>query len=318
MPVTRRELLISSVLTAGTFLPDAISGAELPKKPGNADHALPFRFCLNTGTISGYKLSMEEEIDIAAQAGYRHIEPWMRRITAYLEKGGKPAELRKRFDGAGLTIENVMTFSPWVVDDAAKRSAGIEQMKREMETIRELGGKRLAATAAGVGDVRMTDFRTMGDRYRTVLEIGETMDVVPQLEIWGGVKTLNCLADALAVAAEAGHPKAALLLDAFHLYRGGSSFEGLRMLNGRTMSVFHLNDYPAEPPREKAADKDRLFPGDGICPLNHVLRILRDTGFRGVLSLEVFNPLYWKKYDPVTLCKKGLEKMRAVAAGTTI
>ena len=73
--------------------------------------------------------------------------------------------------------------------------------------------------------------------------------------------------------------------------------------------LFTLNDYPADPPREKIADRDRVYPGDGIAPLTKILRDLHANGSRAVLSLELFNPEYWKQ-DPLTVAKTGLAKMK--------
>jgi hypothetical protein len=32
-----------------------------------------------------------------------------------------------------------------------------------------------------------------------------------------------------------------------------------------------MNDYPAEPPRETIADRDRVYPGDGIAPIKQIV-----------------------------------------------
>jgi sugar phosphate isomerase/epimerase len=101
-----------------------------------------------------------------------------------------------------------------------------------------------------------------------------------------------------------------LLLDVYHLYKGGSGFTGLKLLGGAGMHVFHVNDYPAEPPRDKISDAERVYPGDGVAPLGQIFRDLRDAGFRGMLSLELFNRTYWKQ-DPLTVARTGLEKTRA-------
>ena len=42
-----------------------------------------------------------------------------------------------------------------------------------------------------------------------------------------------------------------------------------------------------------------------------MLRDLRKLGFKGVLSLELFNRDYWKQ-DPLQVARTGLEKMKAV------
>ena len=54
-----------------------------------------------------------------------------------------------------------------------------------------------------------------------------------------------------------------------------------------------MNDYPADPPRETITDGSRIYPGDGVAP--SALHDLHDIGFRGVLSLELFNRDYWKQ-----------------------
>ena len=54
---------------------------------------------------------------------------------------------------------------------------------------------------------------------------------------------------------------------------------------------------------------DRVFPGDGIAPLPQVIRDLRSLGFSGTLSLELFNPEYWKQ-DAFLVAKTGLRKLK--------
>jgi sugar phosphate isomerase/epimerase len=136
------------------------------------------------------------------------------------------------------------------------------------------------------------------------------MGVRPQLEIWGSSVNLSRTSEAAFVAADADHPDACLLLDVYHLYRGGSGFESLRLLNGAAMHVFHINDYPAEPAREELTDAHRVYPGDGVAPMSGILRTLHETGFRGTLSLELFNREYWKQ-EPLSVARTGLEKTRA-------
>ncbi len=307
--LSRRDLLtLGTAALAGAAVGPSFSSAEIvePEKP------TPFRYSLNFGTLLGFNLSIEEEIDVAADAGYDAIEPWTRKLDEFQRKGGRLGDLRKRIEDRNLAVAGACAFFVWASDDEQARSKGIEQMKREMDWLREIGGTRIAATASGVTNRRMDDFKVLGERYRTILDIGEEFGVVPQLEIWGAVPTMNCLADVTAIAVHSGHPKAELLLDVYHLYRGGSSFDSLALLNGAAMSCFHMNDYPAGPPRERAADKDRVYPGDGVAPLAMILKTLRGNGFKGFLSFEVFNPDYWATKDPLAVAKTGLVKMKAV------
>ncbi len=137
------------------------------------------------------------------------------------------------------------------------------------------------------------------------------MGVVPQMEVWGFSTSVSRLGEAALVAIESGHPQACILADVYHLHKGGSGFGGLKLLGAASMHVFHMNDYPADPPREKISDAHRVYPGDGVAPLVEMLKDLHKLGFRGVLSLELFNRDYWKQ-DALLVAKAGLAKMKAV------
>jgi len=280
------------------------SGADAPR----------FRFCLNTGTIMGYKLPLAEQVEIAAKAGYDGIEPWLRDIRGYVERGGSLDQLRKRIADLGLTVESAIGFPAWAVDDEARRTEALEQFKEEMDLVRRLGGRRIAAPPAGINRTPGVDLFNVAERYRAVLELGRRMEVVPQLEIWGSAQTLGTPGEAALVAIQADHPDACLLFDVFHIYKGTGGFDGLPLLSGAAMHVWHINDYPAQPPRAEITDAQRVYPGDGVAPLGFILRTLHASGFRGALSLELFNRRYWQQADPLAVARTGLEKTRAAAA----
>ena len=81
------------------------------------------------------------------------------------------------------------------------------------------------------------------------------------------------------------------------------------MLHGNAVQVFHMNDYPANPPRAEMNDSHRVYPGDGIAHLDKLFKDLRHIGFRGALSLELFNREYWQR-DPLSVAQTGILKMR--------
>ena len=270
---------------------------------------IPFRFCLNTSTIRGQKLSLKEEIDITAKAGYSAIEPWVSKIHQYVSNGGDLRDIRKQLSDLGVTVESAIDFSRWVVDDDAERAKGLEQFKRAMDVLAQIGGKRIAAPPAGATRQPGLDLMKAAERYRELLELGDQMGVVPQVETWGSSKNLHRLGQAMFVVIESGHPKACFLPDVYHTYKGGSDFHGYKQLSAHAVQVFHINDYPADPPRERIGDRDRVMPGDGIAPLTQILRDLHANGSRAVLSLELFNPAYWKQ-DPLEVAKIGLVKMK--------
>jgi 2-keto-myo-inositol isomerase len=270
------------------------------------------RYCFNTSTIRGQKLSLIEVIDIAANAGYQAIEPWIGEIQTYVERGGSLPDLKKRMVDCGLTVESAIGFAEWIVDDEARRTKGLEQARREMDLVQQIGGKRIAAPAAGATDVETADYLKVAERYRALLALGDHIGVVPQIEVWGFSKTLTRLGQAVMAAIESGHPQACVLPDVYHLYKGGSDFTGLKMLSKTAVHVFHMNDYPATPPRAAIKDNDRVYPGDGVAPMPEIFHTLREIGYEGYFSIELFNPTYWQQ-DPLTVAQTALNKMKAVA-----
>ncbi len=302
---SRREWLagFSAAAAAGTA---AAAPAESRRQPP------AFRFSLNTSTIRGQNLPLVEEVEIAARAGYHAIEPWMSELEQYAKGGGSLKDLGKRIRDRGLVVPDVIGFCEWIVDDDERRKKGLENARRAMDLVQQIGGERMAAPPVGATDQSGLDLFKIAQRYRALLEVGDQMGIVAQVEVWGFSKTLNRLGETALVAIECGHPKACVLADVYHLHKGGSGFEGLKLLGPAALQVFHMNDYPADPPRAAITDAHRIYPGDGVAPLKEVLRDLRRLGFRGFLSLELFNRDYWKQ-DAMQVARTGLEKMRAVA-----
>ena len=272
----------------------------------------PFSYCLNTATIRGQKLGLVKEIEITAKAGYQGIEPWIRSIQEYENGGGSLKDLKKRIADLGITVESAIGFPEWVVDDDERRAKALEQAKREMDVLAQIGGERIAAPPSGATRTPGLDLFKAAERYRALLQVGDQMGVVPQVELWGFSQNLNRLGECAFVAIEAAHPKACIIADVYHIYKGGSDFQGLRLLGKDAVQVFHMNDYPGEPPRKEINDSFRVYPGDGVGNVPEVLRLLRASGGHKVLSLELFNRKYWEQ-DALKVAKTGLEKMKAVA-----
>ncbi|HEV3162929.1 MAG TPA: sugar phosphate isomerase/epimerase [Isosphaeraceae bacterium] len=310
MELSRREWLTTVPVALGAGLTGAalnpVSAAEPTTSPDE-----PFGYCLNTSTIQGQKLALVDVVETAAKAGYQGIEPWIRELDQHVKDGHSLKDLGKRIRDLGLSVESAIGFFDWIVDDEARRKKAFEEARRNMEMVRQIGGKRLAAPPMGATDRGGLDPRRVAERYRSLLELGEQFNVVPEVEVWGSSKSLGRLGEAVQVAVDCGHRSACVLPDVFHLYKGGSSFAGVKLLGPFAIGVFHFNDYPATPPRETITDAQRVYPGDGVAPLSDLLRDLRAIGYRGMLSLELFNRDYWKQ-DALAVARTGLEKMRAV------
>lgn len=301
--LSRREALQTVLLSAGAgFLG---CSPALQKKA-------EFTFCLNTSTINSQKLGLVESMEIAARAGYDAVEIWVRDLDAYLKTGGGTGEIRRRAQALGLTIENAIDFPRWIVDDPSERRAALEQARRSMALLAEIGCPRIAAPPVGATFEPKIDLFAAAERFAALLEIGEAVGVIPQLEIWGFSANLHTMGEALLIAAESGHPRAGILADVYHLYRGGSPFESLHYAPASSLQILHMNDYPAAVSRNALTDADRLLPGDGAAPWSIIMQLLRKKT-PIILSLELFRRDLWEQ-DPLQVAETGLAKMKAAVS----
>lgn len=288
--------------SAGLLMP----GPSIPKR---IPEPTLFRFCLNTSTIRGGNPGLKGFIETASRAGYDGIEVWVSDVKQYMESGNSASSLKRYLDDHGLRVENAIGFAPWL----AAGEGGFRQMKEEMEMLAQIGCRRIAAPAAGLDRSVPLDLFYAGERYAGLLELGRDTGVMPQLEFWGTSPHLWHLGQALMIAAVAGDPDGRILPDVYHMFRGGSDFQALRLVDGKIIEVFHMNDYPGDKPREVQGDADRVYPGDGIAPLSQILADLRNQGGEKVLSLELFNEELWQE-DPLRVARKGLRKMKDAAS----
>ncbi len=305
---SRRNALAGLFATSSALATDPLSTFS------NNDPAPPsFHYCLNVSTLRGQELGIVKELEITSEAGYDAIEVWMNGLQKYVDEGGSLSDLRKRIDDLGISVANAIGFAQWIVDDDTIRQQATEQLKREMDMLAQLGCSRIAAPPMGATKEPGLDLMKAAERYRAILELGESQGVIPQLEVWGFSANLHRLGQTMFVAVESQHPKARILPDIYHLYKGGSEFNGLKLLSGSAIEIFHINDYPAQPGREQLDDSYRVYPGDGVAPVTEVLQDLHKTGPGKILSLELFNKDYWQQ-DAMTVAKTGLSRMKSAVA----
>jgi len=149
---------------------------------------------LNTATIMGQKLSLVEQVEVTAKAGYDAFEPWVRDLEAHAKAGKSLKDVAKRVRDLGLRVESAIGFASWIVDDDAARKKGLEQARYDMDLVQQLGGVRLAAPPVGATNQANLDLFRAAERYRALCEVGAKLGVVPQVEVWGFSRSLSASA----------------------------------------------------------------------------------------------------------------------------
>ena len=269
------------------------------------------KFSMNASTLRGYGLTLLEQVKAVAASGFQGYEPWMKDIRA-AKASGKFGEVCRVARDGGVSFVNGIAFGQWVHPDPTVRAAGMEETKRDMALLAEMGCPNVAASMFGA---RFDKERYIGPVSAEYFYNAKNWLGVGGIFVYGHNThsvNLSRLEDALDVLKMLNRPDAAVLADVYHTYRGGSSFAAYRSLSSSTLPVLHVNDYPATPQREKLVDANRVWPGDGIAPWSEIFANLAAAGADPWLSIELFNPEYWKT-TPADTLDVGCGKLLRVA-----
>lgn len=263
-----------------------------------------FTYCLNTSTIRPVPLL--DKVRIAADCGFSALEPWNDEIDEHLRSGGTVEDLRSRIEDSGLTVASVIALFGWTEPETSSHAAALDDCKRRMDQAARLGSPTIVASPPN----GIVDLKFAAKRFAELCVIGRQIGVRPSMEFLGFVEGVHSLSSALAIADGSA---ATVVADVFHLLRGGGAIDDLLTMRGDQMSIFHINDVPSDPDVLVQTDSDRVMLGDGVADLPRVIANLRAIGYGGPLSLELFNPILWAA-DPRSVCRIGLERMRALTA----
>lgn len=265
------------------------------------------QYALNTSTIR--PAALMEKIRIAGQVGYQGIELWNDDLTAHEQQGGSLADVRRALADCGLAVPTVIALHGWLGSVGAARAQALEEVRRRMAQAVAVGAECIVASPP----LDTCDLRRGGADYRELLKIGREMGVRPAMEFLGFVQSVYTIDQAWQIAEDADDPDASLVMDPFHILRGGGSVASIAKVPGDKVAVWHWNDAPGDKPFAEQSDADRVMPGDGAGPLRTIERLARAQGYAGFVSLELFNPRLWAQ-DPMEVARIGLEKMRAYFA----
>lgn len=255
-----------------------------------------------------------DKIAIAVETGYTAIEVWSDDLTQFEQTGQPLSDLGQILQDSGLKVPSVIAMFDWMQSGDCYKKTAYAEARRRLNQAAVIGAPHIVASP--VPDRQHLDITLAATRYRELVELGEELGVRPAMEFLGFNGNVYQLEQAVAIVRQAEHPNGCIVLDPFHLYRGGSGFGGVKLLSSDEIALCHFNDAPALPPQFEQTDEDRVYPGDGILPLTSLLKDLISLGYEGYLSLELFNPHYWTE-DLRQVARIGREKMEATIRSAT-
>ncbi len=303
----RKFVSFTAAGAAASILPLDLSAAnqapELQKEKRYQKGVSPWPICLDTATIR--PASLKDKVKIAAKAGYDAIEPWDGELQKFEAEGGNLKDLGKEIKDLGLFVPSVIGLWNALPPTKELFESSLKDTRNRMRMGADIGAEHIQTIANTAGE--NYNQKWVAARYRDVLEIGiNEYKILPAL-VFVKYQPIKTMGQAMGLIMDANHPSAMMIPDTYHMYISEGGFEALKLINGRSIAIFQFSDAPASPAVSELGDSHRVYPGDGILPLPQILRDLKASGFRKCISLELYNPEYWKQ-DLQKVAETGLAK----------
>ena len=249
---------------------------------------------LNGSTVP--KADLETGMRAAARAGFALYEPRVPALTDCADREAA-SEARQLLGQAMLSwlplnaLEDVF-FLP--EDELKKRADEVFALAAYF------GVSRVIVVPGRKKDGPITH-ETAQKQLKQLIAGGRALGLTLLYELIGfPIHHFPTLEDAHKVARAAGLP---LVLDTFHLAVSRTSPEAVAALPGNAIGHVHLSDALTEGKTpDRLTDDDRVLPGVGGLELTDFMMAVRQTGYKGPVSVEVFHPKYGDQ-DPDQVAK---------------
>jgi len=239
-----------------------------------------------TVSLSG---DLSEKLEAISAAGFNGIEIFEQDFIAY---DRTPREVSAMVRDHGLEINLLQPFRDFEGLSESGRTRAFARAERKFDVMQELGADLILVCssvhreAIGGIDRAADDLRELGERAaRRGLRVGY------EALAWG--RYVNDHRDAWEIVRRADHPNVGLILDSFHSLARNIPPDTIRRIPGDKIFFVQLADAPAiEMDLLYWSRHFRNMPGEGDLDVIGFLRAVMATGYRGPLSLEIFNDQY--------------------------
>ncbi len=241
------------------------------------------RFSIATVCISG---TLDRKIDAIAKAGFSGIEIFENDLLAHV---GGLTDLKNRLEDKSLRIETYQPFRDFEGMPEPLRTRTFDRAERKFDLMEQIGADLLMVCsnvsphALGGISRAAADFHELGERaakrgFRVAFEaLG-----------WG--KHVHDYRDSWEIVRRADHPSVGLCLDTFHIFSRATELDSILNIPGDRIFLVQVADAPKLSMDPLSWSRHhRCFPGQGELDLGTFMTSLRETGYDGALSLEIFN-----------------------------
>ncbi|HEY1945070.1 MAG TPA: TIM barrel protein [Roseiarcus sp.] len=251
--------------------------------------------------------SLETKFAAAAKAGFRAVELFENDLTFFT---GKAKDARRLAADLGLEIVALQPLRDFEAMPAPMRARNLERAARKLDLMEELGA-RLLCLCSNVST------EAIDDPDRASADLAELADLARQHGMrigyealaWGRhVKDWTAAWD---IVRNADRDNLGVVLDSFHICVRGNPIEPIAELPASRIALVQVADAPALVMDPLSLSRHyRCYPGQGDYPIVDFLDAVTQSGYRGPLSLEIFNDQF-RGASAAAVATDGMRSLRA-------
>lgn len=267
------------------------------------------RTAVATVCLSG---TLEDKLAAASTAGFDGVEIFAPDLVACPLP---PADVGRRCADLGLSVD---LFQPLRDIDSTDRTRFAANLRRAGHTFDVMAGlgADTVLVCSSVSDDAVTDDDRLAGQLHTLAghAAARGMRIAYEALAWG--RHVDTWEHSWDVVARADHPALGLCLDSFHILSRGSDPAGIAGVPAEKLFFLQLADAPRLTMDVLSWSRHhRLFPGQGEFDLAGFLQPVLAAGYRGPLSLEVFNDVF-RQADPVRTAVDARRSLLVLAEAT--
>jgi 4-hydroxyphenylpyruvate dioxygenase len=244
------------------------------------------RKSIATVSLSG---TLEEKLAAAAQVGFDGVELFEPDLISCPLT---PVQLRRRIADLGLRIELYQPLRDIEAVPEELLAANLRRAARKFDVMGELGVDTILACSS-VSPRAVGDDALAVDQLGRLAELaaGHGVKVAYEALAWG--RHVNGYLHAWKLVSAVDHPNLGVCLDSFHILSRRDDPAAIRDIPGEKIFFVQLADAPDLHLDVLALSRHyRCFVGQGDFDLTGFMEHVLAAGYRGPLSLEVFNDVF--------------------------
>ncbi|MEU0787046.1 TIM barrel protein [Streptomyces sp. NPDC006173] len=244
------------------------------------------RTSIATVSLSG---SLTEKLTAAARAGFDGVEIFENDLLA---SPLTPEEIRDRTADLGLTIDLYQPMRDVEALPEEEFARSLRRARHKFALMRRLGADTVLVCSS-VSPLAVDDDALAAEQLHRLACLAEDFGIRVAYEALAWGRHVNTYDHAWSVVESAGHPALGTCLDSFHILARGSDPVGIEGIPGDRIFFLQLADAPLMAMDVLQWSRHyRCFPGQGGFDLSGLLTHVLRAGYRGPLSLEVFNDVF--------------------------